>query len=257
MNRKLSLIRPLAYFDLETTGTSTITDRVVQIAVHKYFPDGTVEKKVKLINPEMPIPKDASAIHGITDEMVKDKPPFKCISKALLQYMTDCDFAGYNLLRFDVPMLVEEFLRAGLEHPFDDARIIDAYNIFCKKEPRTLTGAVKFYCNRVMENAHDANIDVEETANVLEAQLQHYEDLSLNIDELASFSGDDKSFIDYDRKLVRDEEGNCRFNFGKNKGKLVIDCLDYCFWMINQGNFSHDTKSKLRKLIMIKHEKSA
>lgn len=243
---KLKLSRPVCVFDLETTGVNTSKDRIVELAIIKLFPDGERVEKQTYLNPEMPIPAEASAVHGITDEMVKDQPTFRQISKALLEFVSGCDFLGYNCLRFDVPLLVEEFYRAKLQHPFAEARVIDAFRIFCRKEERTLSAALKFYCGEELGGAHSANADTEATLRVLLGQLEHYSDLGDEVDGLSDYCGEE-GLVDYSRKILL-KDGAYVYNFGKHKGKPVTEEIGYAKWMLN-GDFPEDTKAHLQRII--------
>lgn len=241
---KLKLNRPLCVFDLETTGTNTAKDRIVEIALVKIHPDGRQEEKHRYINPQMPIPEEASRVHGITDEKVKDAPSFRQISKGLLAFISGCDFGGYNCLRFDVPLLIEEFFRAGLPHPFAQARIIDAYRIFCKREARSLSAALKFYCGESLENAHTALADTQATFKVLLGQLEHYSDLCQDVEGLSDYCQEGE-MGDFRGKII-EKNGEYFYNFGKHKGKRVLEEPGYAEWML-KGNFSENTKAMVRK----------
>lgn len=243
---KLKLSRPVCVFDLETTGVNTSKDRIVELAIIKLFPDGERIEKHSYLNPEMPIPAEASAVHGITDEVVKDQPTFRQISKALLEFISDCDFLGYNCLRFDVPLLVEEFYRAKLPHPFAGAKVIDAFRIFCRKEERTLSAALKFYCGEELEDAHSAHADTDATLRVLLGQLERYSDLGDEVDGLADFCGEE-GLVDYSRKILL-KDGVYLYNFGKHKGKPVTEEIGYAKWML-KGDFPEDTKAHLQRII--------
>lgn len=249
---KLKLSRPICVFDLETTGTNTARDRIVEIALMKLHPDGSCEEKHRYINPQMPIPAEASRVHGITDEKVKDAPTFRQISKGLLAFISGCDFMGYNCLRFDVPMLIEEFYRAGLPHPFAEAKVVDAFRIFCKREERSLVAALKFYCGEELENAHTALADTQATLKVLLGQLSRYPDLCNDVEGLSDYC-QEGDMADYNRKIIQ-KDGDYLYNFGKHKGKRVLDELGYAQWMLN-GDFPEDTKATLRKIVVeVKNE---
>ncbi len=243
---KLKLSRPVCVFDLETTGLDVGKDRIVELAVIKLMPDGERIEKQACFNPEMPIAPEATAVHGITDEMVKDKPTFRQISKSLLAFLQDCDFIGYNCIRFDVPILIEEFYRAGLPHPFTNANVIDAYRIFCKKEERTLAAALKFYCKEELKGAHSAHADTNATLQVILGQLEYYEDLGKEVMGLSDYCREE-GFVDYNRKIIC-KEGEYLYNFGKHKGKRILDEPGYAEWML-KGDFPEDTKAHLRRII--------
>lgn len=240
----LNLKRPIAFFDLETTGVDPVRDRIVEIAVVKVLADGNRDKFVKRINPEMHIPESSSAIHGIYDEDVADAPTFKDIAQSLQQFLDNCDLAGYNSNKFDLPVLTEEFYRAGIDIDFKKRKLIDVQQIFFKKESRTLSAAYNFYCNKSLDNAHSAEADVEATIEVLDAQLVKYADLDHTVEGLHQFTGSDE-MVDFAKRLVRKEDGEIHFNFGKHKGKSVKSVLmnepQYLDWML-QSDFSRDTK---------------
>lgn len=245
----LQLTKPLAIIDLETTGINLGTDRIVEIAIVKILPDGNKSIKRKLVNPETPIPKAASDIHGITDEMVKDAPTFRQIAQELKQILDGCDFGGYNSNRFDIPLLVEEFLRAEVDFDMKGRRMLDVQNIFFKMEQRTLGAAYKFYCSKVLEGAHSAEIDATSTAEILDAQLQRYPELGNSVDSILKFLGEEV-VVDFARRFVM-ENGVEVFNFGKFKGRPVAEVLNsepqYYDWMM-RGDFPLHTKNKLREI---------
>ncbi len=245
----LQLKKPLAFIDLETTGINLGTDRIVEIAIVKLLPDGTRNVKRKLLNPGVPIPKASSDVHGITDEMLKDAPTFKQVAQELKQMLDGCDFAGYNSNRFDIPLLMEEFLRAEVEFDMKNRRLLDVQNIFHKMEPRTLSAAYKFYCNKILEGAHGAEVDASATHEILEAQLEKYPELGNNIDSILKVMGEDQ-VVDFARRFVMDN-GIEVFNFGKFKGRPVADVLksepQYYDWMM-KGDFPQHTKQKLTEI---------
>lgn len=241
---KLELTRPLVFFDLETTGVEPARDRIVEIGLIKLNPDGTKEMKCRRINPGMPIPASSTAIHGITDADVKDEPFFAQVARSLKGWIEGCDLAGYNSNKFDVPMLVEEFLRAGVEVDLNDIKLVDVQNIFHKKEQRTLVAAYKFYCGGDLANAHSASADIEATMEVLLAQLERYDDLPCSVEELSEYSKMNKN-VDFAGRIIEDESGKAVFNFGKHKGRLVADVFrnepSYYDWIV-RGDFTLDTK---------------
>jgi DNA polymerase III subunit epsilon len=245
----LQLKKPLAFIDLETTGINLGTDRIVEIAIVKLLPDGTRNVKRKLLNPGVPIPKASSDVHGITDDMVKDAPTFKQVAQELKQMLDGCDFAGYNSNRFDIPLLMEEFLRAEVEFDMKNRRLLDVQNIFHKMEPRTLSAAYKFYCNKILEGAHGAEVDASATHEILEAQLEKYPELGNNVDSILKVMGEDQ-VVDFARRFVMDN-GIEVFNFGKFKGRPVADVLksepQYYDWMM-KGDFPQHTKQKLTEI---------
>jgi DNA polymerase III subunit epsilon len=220
----LQLIRPIAFFDLETTGVSLSSDRIVEVAIIKILPDGSRIVKRKLINPEMPIPAVTTAIHGITDDMVKDAPTFKQVANELKQFIENCDLGGYNSNRFDIPMLMEEFLRAGIDVDLSLRKMVDVQHIFYTMEPRTLTAAYKFYCEKELVNAHSAESDVNATIDVMLAQINKYPQLGNSVETILGLIGEEK-IVDYARRFLFDAKGVEVFNFGKHKGRPVVDVL--------------------------------
>lgn len=246
----LQLARPVAFIDLETTGVNLSTDRIVEIAIVKLLPDGSRQTKRKIINPQMPIPAQASEIHGITDDMVKDAPTFKQAANEVKQFLEGCDLGGYNSNRFDIPMLMEEFLRAELDVDLSNRKMIDVQHIFYQMEPRTLSAAYKFFCSKELTNAHSAEVDINATIEVLEAQLQRYPQLGNTVESVLKTIGEEK-LVDYARRFIYDEKGVEIFNFGKFKGKPVADVLradkQYYDWMM-KGDFPLHTKMKLTEL---------
>jgi DNA polymerase-3 subunit epsilon len=247
---KLQLTRPIAFIDLETTGVNISVDRIVEIAIVKIFPDGTRQPKRKLINPLMPIPKASSDIHGITDEMVKDAPSFKHAANEIKQFMDSCDLGGYNSNRFDIPMLIEEFLRIGIDFSTDGRRMVDVQKIFHQMEQRTLSAAYKFYCQKTLEGAHSAEVDATATWEVLEAQVERYPNIGNTVESIVKFTGED-DIVDFARRFIKDK-GIEVFNFGKHKGKPVVQVLkeepQYYDWMM-KGDFAMNTKQKLTEIL--------
>jgi len=249
---KLNIRNPLIFVDLETTGLDIIKDRIVEIAVLKINVDGKEEIKVRRVNPEMPIPAESTAIHGITDEDVKNEPTFKEVAKSLVSYIEGCDFAGFNSNKFDFPLLAEEFLRAGIDFDLKKRKFIDVQTIFHKMEKRTLTAAFKFYCEKELENAHNAGADSYATYEVLKAQLDRYSDLKNDVDYLAEYSAQTRN-VDFIGRIILDEKDVEVFNFGKHKGKSVVDVLEkepsYYSWMMN-GDFPLYTKKVLTNIYL-------
>jgi DNA polymerase-3 subunit epsilon len=245
----LKLTRPLAFIDLETTGTNLGSDRIVEIAIVKILPDGSKSVKRKIINPEMPVPKAASDIHGITDEMVKDAPTFKQVAQELKQMLDGCDLSGYNSNRFDIPLLAEEFLRAGVDFDMKGRRLIDVQKVFHMMEQRTLSAAYKFYCDKKLEGAHSAEADATATYEILEAQINRYPALGNTVDSILKLIGEEV-IVDFARRFVM-ENGVEVFNFGKFKGKPVAGVLktepQYYDWMM-KGDFPQHTKQKLTEI---------
>ncbi|MBQ5614544.1 MAG: 3'-5' exonuclease [Tidjanibacter sp.] len=247
---KLNLKRPIVFFDLETTGVDISHDRIVEIAVVKVEPSGDKEVKVRRINPGMPIPPAATAVHGITDEDVKDSPRFEQIARSLYAFIEGCDLGGYNSNKFDVPMLAEEFLRAGVEVDFKNRKFVDVQTIFHKKEQRTLSAAYMFYCGKELENAHSASADTLATYEVLEAQLDRYPDLENDINFLAEYTSRDRS-VDYAGRIMLDDNDCEVFAFGKYKGQSVAEVFrkepSYYDWMM-KGDFPLYTKRVITEI---------
>lgn len=240
----IRLTRPLAFFDLETTGVEPKTARIVEISVAKHMPDGTVESKTRRFNPGVPIPAEATAVHGITDADVAHEPEFKLLAHGITTYLTNCDLAGYNLIRYDLPVLEAEFSRAKVPFSLEGRQVLDVMQIFYCKEPRDLAGACRFYLNREHGGAHSAQADVTATAEVLRAMLAHYSDLPASLPELCEmFSDPDK--LDLAGNLVR-KDGKPHFNFGKHVGKSVEWVAKnepgYLDYMLKQ-DFLSDTKA--------------
>lgn len=260
----LKLKKPLAIFDLETTGINIQKDRIVEISVVKALTNGEIIAKTHRVNPEMPIPIESSLIHGIYDEDVKDAPTFKNFAKSLAQFLEGCDLGGFNSNKFDVPMLVEEFLRVGVDFDIKNRKLIDTQRIFHLMEPRNLAAAYKFYCKKDLENAHSAAADTMATFEVLCAQVEHYEGVKLknekgeeyepvqnDMDALHKLTS--SRIVDFANRMAFNAKGEEVFNFGKHNGKRVIDILQqepsYYDWMM-KGDFTLDTKRKLTEIKM-------
>lgn len=247
---KLQLINPIAFIDLETTGINISADRIVEIAIVKIAPDGTKQVKRKLINPLVPIPAGATEVHGITDEMVKDAPTFKQVANEVKQFLDGCDIGGYNSNRFDMPLLIEEFLRAGINFVIQGRKFVDVQKVFHLMEQRTLTAAYKFYCDKNLEDAHSAEADATATWEILLAQVERYEQLGTTIESIVKFTGED-DIIDFARRFIR-VKGVEVFNFGKHKGKPVEQVIkeepQYYDWMM-KGDFAMDTKQKFTEIL--------
>ena len=248
---KLNLKNPLVFFDLETTGTNINTDRIVEICYLKVYPNGIEESKTMRINPEMHIPESSSAIHGIYDSDVLGCPTFKDVAKKIATDIEGCDLAGFNSNRFDIPVLVEEFLRAGVDLDLMKRKFVDVQVIFHKLEQRTLSAAYKFYCNKNLEDAHTAEADTRATYEVLMAQLDHYPEILENdINFLSDYSSFNKN-VDFAGRIVYNEQGVEVFNFGKYKGMSVAEVLKrdmgYYGWIMN-GDFTLNTKNVLTKI---------
>lgn len=257
---QLNLTRPIAFFDLETTGVNVASDRIVELSILKILPDGTKETKTKRINPTIPIPKQTSLIHGIYDKDIADAPTFKNIAKNLAEFLKNCDLAGYNSNKFDIPILVEEFLRAEVDFDLKNRRFVDVQNIFHQMEQRTLKAAYRFYCGREIINAHSAEADIEATYEVFLAQLEKYDGVEYedkqgnksfpvinDIAALHEFTNINKN-ADMAGRIIFNDKGVEVFNFGKHNGKPVEDVLrsepSYYAWMQN-GDFPLYTKKVL------------
>ncbi len=260
---ELKLKRPIAFLDLETTGIKVATDRIVEISIVKIHPDGKKEIKTRRVNPEMHIPAETSAIHGIFDDDVKDEPTFRQLANGLHQFLNNCDLAGYNSNRFDIPLLAEEFLRADIDFDVDTRKLVDVQNIFHKMEQRTLVAAYKYYCGKDLENAHSAEADTIATYEVLLAQLDRYEGVEFkdkdgnistpivnDVSALAAFSEVNKN-VDLIGFIIYNDEGEEVINFGKHKGRLVSEIFktesSYYDWMM-KGDFPLSTKKVITKL---------
>ena len=233
---KLKLERPLVFFDLETTGLSIATDRIVELSYYKVFPNGTAEGKTLRINPEMHIPEEASAIHGIYDEDVKDCPTFKQVVNDVVALLEGSDLAGYNSTNYDIPLLAEELLRAGANIDLKSKKMVDVFTIFTRHEPRNLTAAYKFYCGKDLEGAHSAQADTMATYEVLMAQMERYEDLPETVEGLAEVTKTRENLADFAGKIAYDQQGVEVFNFGKYRGTRVIDVFrrdpSYYAWLM-------------------------
>ncbi len=257
----LHLKNPLVFFDLETTGINISKDRIVELSFVKAMPNGEMEVKTHRINPEMPIPIESSLIHGIYDEDIKEAPTFKSVAKTLVKFLEGCDLAGFNILRFDVPMLVEEFLRVDVDFQVGNRKLIDAQRIFHMMEPRNLTAAYKFYCGKELEGAHGAEADTMATYHVLNAQVKHYEGIEIKDSEGNLFTPvvNDMQYlhdltssnqVDLAGRIVMKNDVEV-FNFGKYKDRSVLDVFkndpSYYGWMM-KGDFSLDTKRTLTQI---------
>jgi DNA polymerase III subunit epsilon len=246
----LTLTKPIAFIDLETTGVSLSSDRIVEIAIIKIMPDQSRVTKRKIINPQIPIPQGAIDVHGITNEMVKDAPTFKQIANEVKVFIDGCDLGGYNSNRFDIPILMEEFLRAGMNVDLSTRKMVDVQHIFYTMEPRTLSAAYKFYCEKELINAHSAEADIAATIDVFLAQLNRYTKLGNTVESVLGVIGEDK-IVDYARRFSFDDKGVEVFNFGKHKGKAIIDVIkaepSYYDWIM-KGDFPLHTKQKLTEI---------
>jgi DNA polymerase-3 subunit epsilon len=246
----LQLTRPIAFIDLETTGINISTDRIVEIAIVKISPDGSKLVKRKIINPTIPIPQGATDVHGITNEMVKDAPTFKQASNEIKQFIEGCDIGGYNSNRFDIPMLVEEFLRCELNIDIENRKLVDVQKVYHLMEQRTLSAAYKFYCQKDLEGAHGAEVDATATYEVLEAQIEKYSQIGNTVESIIKFTGEEQ-IVDFSRRFIM-ENGVEIFNFGKHKGKPVTRVLkeepQYYDWMM-KGDFALHTKLKITEIL--------
>ncbi len=244
---QLNLTKPICFFDLETTGVNISKDRIVEISILKVYPNGKEERKTWLVNPEMPIPQEVTAIHGISDEDVTNAPTFKAIAKDVQAMIKDSDLGGFNSNRFDIPLLAEEMLRAELDFDMKNRVSVDVQTIFHKMEQRTLVAAYKFYCDKNLDDAHSAEADTLATYEVLKAQVAKYEDLENNTKFLSNFSSR-KKFADFAGFINFNKKGEECFSFGKHKGKRVVDVLDkepgYFGWLLN-ADFPLYTKKVL------------
>lgn len=247
---ELILKRPIAFFDLETTGINVASDRIVEISILKIDPSGNESWFTRRVNPGMPIPPQSTAIHGITDEDVKDCQEFREMAKEVASFIEGCDLAGYNAIKFDIPVLAEEFLRAEIDFDIRKRRYVDVQVIFHKKEQRTLSAAYKFYCDMTLVDAHSAKADTQATYEILKAQLDHYSDLKNDVEMLSAFSSQNK-IVDLAGRIILNSDGVEVFNFGKHKGKPVTDILkeepSYYAWMMN-GDFPLYTKKVLTEI---------
>ena len=247
---RLKLSRPIIFFDLETTGTNIQTDRIVEISLVKLMPNGSFTSKTRRINPEMPIPAEASAIHHITDEDVAGEPTFRQIAASLASQLSGCDIAGFNSNRFDIPLLDQEFHRAGMDFDFSKAKFIDVQTIYHKKEPRTLIAAYRYYCGKDLTEAHSALADTTATMEVLLAQLEKYDDLPCEVGPLSEYACNNRN-VDLMGRLVFDDQGREIINFGKYKGKLAEEVLSrdpgYYSWIMG-GDFAQNTKNAFTRI---------
>lgn len=248
MNLKLK--NPIVFFDLETTGTNFASDRIVEISYLKVSPNGMEESKTMRINPDCHIPEASTAVHGITDEDVKDCPKFKQVAQSIANEIEGCDLAGFNSNRFDIPLLAEEFLRAGVDVDLKKHKFVDVQVIFHKMEQRTLSAAYKFYCGKNLEDAHTASADTNATYEVLKAQLDRYPELENDIDFLSKFTSFTRN-VDFGGVIIYNDKDEEVFNLGKYKGQRVVDVLQrdpgYYSWMMN-ADFPQYTKKVLTNI---------
>ncbi len=258
----LKLRNPLSFFDLETTGINVVKDRIVEISIVKLLVNGEVVKKTMRVNPTIPIPLESSLIHGIYDEDIKDAPTFKTIAKEIAKFLEGSDLSGFNVLKFDIPVLVEEFLRAEVDFDLSHRKVVDVQRIFHMMEKRNLTAAYKFYCNKDLVDAHSAEADTLATMDILQAQVKLYEGMDVtdmkgnkigvienNVDILHQLTN--KNLVDLAGRMVFNNEGKEVFNFGKHKNKEVAKIFSaepsYYDWMM-KGDFPLDTKRKLTEI---------
>ena len=248
MNLKIS--KPICFFDLETTGVNVSLDRIVEISILKIFPNGNKESKTWLVNPGVPIPSEASNIHGITNDIVKNEPLFKMIASDIKSMINNCDLAGFNSNKFDIPLLAEELLRSEIDFSLDNVATIDVQNIFHKMEQRTLSAAYQFYCGKSLDNAHSSKADTLATCEVLESQIEKYDDLENNVSFLSDFSKRGKN-VDLAGFIKYNEDNIPCFSFGKHKGKTVDYVLEnesgYFGWLLN-ADFPMYTKKVLTQI---------
>lgn len=251
---QLQLTKPICFFDLETTGTNVAKDRIVEISILKVYPNGNKESRTWLVNPEMPIPPESEAIHGISDEKVANEPTFKQLSKEIYKMIRDSDLAGFNSDRFDIPLLVEEMLRAEIDFDMKNMVSVDVQTIFHKMEKRTLEAAYKFYCDKNLDDAHSAEADTMATYEVLLAQLERYPELENNIKKLSEFTTRKQS-LDFAGFIALDENEQPIFTFGKHKGRAVDEVLEqepgYFGWILN-ADFPLYTKKVLTQIKLSK-----
>ena len=243
---QLNLKKPIIFFDLETTGVDVTHDRIVEISMIKVLPSGEEIEKTRRVNPGIPIPAEATAVHHITDADVANEPSFRQIAKSLANEMVGCDIAGFNSNRFDIPMLDQEFQRAGVKFDFTKARFVDVQTIFHKKEQRTLVAAYRFYCGKELDGAHSANADTRATLEVLKSQLDRYDDLPNDIEELSKFSQINRN-VDFMGRLIYNDDDKEVINFGKYKGKIAEDIIrkepSYYDWIM-KSDFAQNTKDR-------------
>lgn len=246
----MKLTKPIVWFDLETTGTEVSTDRIVSIAMLKVNPDGSKETPLHFrVNPTIPIPKEASDVHGITDDMVKDCPVFRDVAGHVYEYIVGCDVGGFNVRNFDVPLLWEELARCKIKLDLSDTNIIDALEIYRKKEPRDLTAALKFFCGETRVDAHDALADIEATVKVLDGQRKMYSDIGqMDANEVAKFCKGDDRRLDLAGKITMDEDGDACFQIGNPRGRKVKNDLGFARWMLTK-DFTQNTKQVVNKVL--------
>lgn len=251
---KLKLNKPIAFIDLETTGLNISTDRIVEIAILKLLPEGGRDTFIRKINPGIPVPPKVTAIHGLTDDDLKEMPSFNQLAPEIIRFIGNSDLAGFNIVKFDLPLLVEEFLRYGIDFRLEGRKVIDVQHIFHKMEKRDLAAAYRFYCDKTIENQHSAMYDIMATEEILHEQLKRYQQIGETVDELYQFTGCQLDrMVDLSNRMVYDENGDIVFNFGKYKGMRVFDVFakdpSYYDWMM-KGDFPRQTKNKLKELYL-------
>jgi len=249
---KLKLERPLVFFDLETTGLDVKTTRIVEIALLKVYPDGRTESFLTLVNPEIPIPSEATQIHGINNFDVMDKPTFKEIAIDVFSIIKGCDLAGYNVVSYDVPILINELKRAGIEYSTENINLVDVFTIYKRKERRDLSAAYRFYCHKELEGAHSALKDTQATFEILKAQTEKYDDLPDTVADLHKFCNQqDDRYVDPDKKFIWQDDKAC-FTFGKYRGQILNKVArvdrEYLEWMLTQ-DFSENVQSIIRSAL--------
>lgn len=245
---RLKLERPLCNIDFETTSVNVSAARIVQIGVKKIMPDGSSSIWSTLVNPTIPISKEATEVHGITDEMVKDAPTFAELVKTVMEMIGGSDISGYNILSYDMPVLFNEFMMAGIVWDYHNTRFIDTCNISRRKESRNLSWATEFYCGMRLESAHHAMADADAAASVLLAQVERYTDIGNDVAALALYSNYDKPLLDFSGKFKTNDDGNIVFNFGGHKDEPIENHRDYLEWML-RSDFAADTKAVIKKYL--------
>lgn len=255
----LTLHKPLVYFDIEATGLNISKDRIIEVSFLRVEPDQSENMKTWLLNPQVPISEESYKIHGISEEKVKDQPVFEEKAGEIANFIGNADLAGYNLLKFDLPMLMEEFIRAGVDFDLSKRKIVDVQRIFHQMEKRTLEAAYRFYCNKTLEDAHSASADTQATHEILKAQIEHYDELESDVPNLNKFIGEPQDkLVDLVGRLMYNDKGQEVFNFGKYKGKPVKEVLQkdpsYYDWMM-KGDFPEYTKRKMTEIrLQMKNE---
>ena len=240
--------KPIAFFDLETTGVDLVKDQIVQIAVTKIYPNGERDVKVRYVKPTIPIPAEATEVHGIDAKTVKNAPAFREIAKSLRAFLDGCDIGGYNSTQFDSPLLQEEFHRAGIhDWPAPGTRFVDVMHLYYHFNPRTLEAAYKDYCGESLEGAHDAGVDTTAAVDILQAMVERHEELPKDMQGLHEFCNEGR--VDLAGKLIRNEKGEVVYNFGKDKGKPVKNFPGFGEWMLKKGSFTENTRACVRELL--------